>query len=131
MKRAILREKESAVEKQRFDSLGYPSIAVIGDCGWSKRSYGSNYTAKSAAGVIIGSNTREILHIGIRNKYCSICDTETRKNQAHDCFKNWHGPSTTMESSIILEGFKKLSTVDGIHITQYIGDSDSSVYSTL
>ncbi len=34
--------------------MEYPAIKVVGDAGWSKRSYNYNYTAKSGAAVLIG-----------------------------------------------------------------------------
>lgn len=49
-------EKIIAEEELRFDE-GIPFIQCIGDGAWSKRSYNYNYTANSAAGVLIGSIT--------------------------------------------------------------------------
>jgi len=36
-----------------------------------------------------------------------------------------------MESDIILEGFKQAEEVHGVRYLRFIGDGDSSVYSTL
>ena len=36
-----------------------------------------------------------------------------------------------MESDIILEGFLEAEKVHGVRYTQFVGDGDSSVYSTL
>jgi len=44
-------ERRLAVEHGDFHQ-GVPAIAVIGDCGWSKRSYKHSYSANSAVGVI-------------------------------------------------------------------------------
>lgn len=83
-----------------------PAITAIGDACWSKRSYNFNYNANSSAGVLIGGFTSKILYLGIKNKYCSVCQSEDNKD--HKCFKNWKASSTSMEQAIIVDGFKKL-----------------------
>ena len=52
---------------------GVSAITVIVDGGWSKRSHRHSYNAKSGVGIIIGYATRKLLHIGVRNKYCTAC----------------------------------------------------------
>ena len=49
----------------------------------------------------------------------------------HKCYKNWDGSSSAMETDIIMEGFKKCIEQHGVKYTKFIGDGDSSVYSTL
>ena len=124
-------EKDIAIEEGNFDG-GYPTISCIGDGRWSKRSYNFNYTANSSTAVLIGSNTRKIVYIGVKNKYCRICQKEVGKDKrkSHDCSKNWIGPSTSMESALILEGFIDLEN-KGVRVLQYIGDQDSSVIQTI
>ncbi len=82
-------------------------IAAIGDCGFSKRSYNTNYNANSGCAVIIGLKSKKILYIDIKNKYCSLCCEGVSLNE-HICYKNWSGSSSSMESSIICEGFNYL-----------------------
>ena len=62
-------EKRLAEEKGDYHQ-GVPAITVIVD-GWSKHSHKHLYNAKSGVGIIIGQRTGKILHIGVRNKYCS------------------------------------------------------------
>ena len=59
-------------------------------------------------GVIIGAETKKLLHIGIRNKYCCMCQRAENvgcKPKEHNCFKNWHFSSQAMEADVIVEGF--------------------------
>lgn len=81
-------------------------------------------------GVIIGAETKKLLHIGIRNKYCYICQRAESvgcKPKEHECFKNWDLSSQAMESDIILEGFLKANEY-GVRYMTLIADGDSSTY---
>ena len=119
-------EKQLAEERDDYHQ-GVPCITVIVDGGWSKRSHRHSYNAKSRGGIIIGQATGKILHIGVRNKYCTACTQGVSPNQ-HICFKNWNESSSQMESDIILEGFKQSEEVHGVRYIRFIGDGDSSVY---
>ena len=99
-----------------------------------KRSHKHSYNAKSGVAIIIGKATGKLLYIGIRDKYCGVCTQAERANkepQAHECYKNWDGPSSSMETDILVEGFKRAETQHGLRYTTFIGDGDSSVYPTL
>lgn len=68
--------------------------------------------------------------MGIRNKYCSICvkaQNDSKEPISHQCYKNWDGTSTSMESDIILEGFKQSISMHNLIYNKLIGDGDSSV----
>jgi len=70
------------------------------------------------------------LFIGVRNKYCSICQKACANNRdppVHLCYKNWNGTSTAMEADIIVEGFRQSITMHNIIYHKLIGDGDSSV----
>nr|XP_018910970.1 PREDICTED: uncharacterized protein LOC109039769 [Bemisia tabaci] len=73
-------ERDISIRKGRFLE-GMPVVTVIGDGGWSHRSYGHKYNAKSGVAVIIGKNTKRLLYIGVRNKYCSVCAIAKRKKE--------------------------------------------------
>ena len=63
----------------------------------------------SGVGVIIGKHTGtgRLLYIGVRNKYCAACvNNKTKQKTNCVCFKNWEEASASMESDIIVEGFK-------------------------
>jgi len=124
-------EESIAVDNGNFDG-GFPTISCVGDARWSKRSYNFNYTANSSTAVLIGSNTKKIVYIGVKNKYCKLCQVELKKNERkiHKCGKNWKGPSTSMEAALILEGFIELEK-KRIRVLHYTGDQDSSVIKTI
>lgn len=77
----------------------------------------------------------KLLFLGIRNKYCAFCSREESNNispiPSHKCFKNWKNSSTSMESDIIVEGFRKSTNMHGIKYLKLVGDGDSSVYKKL
>ena len=122
-------ERRLAIE--RGDYLeGVPAITVIVDSGWSKRSHRHSYNAKSGVGIIIGQATGKLLHIGVRNKYCSTCASGIPLEK-HVYYKNWDESLSEMEADIILEGFKQAEQVHGVRYKRFVGDGDSSVYPTL
>lgn len=91
MKNAAADEAKMATEKS---STGKPMIPVTGDACWSKRSYRTNYSSLSGVGAIIGVNSGKVLHLGVKNKYCVICQRATNKEQEvpkHKCNVNHKG----------------------------------------
>ncbi len=125
----IKEEKRLAMEKNQFHK-GVPAITVIVDGGWCKRSHKHSYNANSGVAIIIGRDTGKLLYFGVRNKYCSSC-ARGIPPEKHVCYRNWKWSSSEMETDIILEGFLEAERVHGVRYTQFIGDGDSSVYSTL
>lgn len=71
--------------------------------------------------------------MGVRNKHCSVCQKSenTKESPPHQCFKNWNGTSTAMESDIIVEGFRQSVTMHKLIYNKLIGDGDSSVLKKL
>ncbi|KAL4152676.1 hypothetical protein QTP88_000509 [Uroleucon formosanum] len=127
-------ETRIAIENKDVDANGKPMIAVIADGAWSKRSYKTKYNALSGVACIIGAKTKKVLFIGVRNKYCCICQRASKNNidpKEHLCFKNWNLPSTAMEADIIVEGFKRSIDMHNLIYSQLIGDGDSSVMKRL
>ncbi|XP_078329794.1 uncharacterized protein LOC144624228 [Crassostrea virginica] len=122
-------ERRLAIQNNEYHQ-GVPYITVIADGGWSKRSHKHTYNASGGVAIIIGKRTGKILYIGIRNKYCYICSTQSEPAE-HKCFKNWTQSSQAMESDIIVEGFKKAEEVHGVRYLKLIADGDSSVYAKI
>ena len=117
-------EKALAIARNDYHE-NIPSITVIVDGGWAKRSHKHSYNSLSGVAIIIGN------FMGVRNKYCATCFRAEKTNeepQKHHCFKNWSGSSSSMESDIIVEGFQKAESQHGLRYTCFIGDGDSSVY---
>ena len=103
-------KEASAAEKHAIFNGRYhqevPAITIIVDGGWSKRSHKHLYNAKSRVGIIIGKETSKILYLGIRNKYCLVCQKAGEGTvPQHTCFRNWDKSSSAMETDIILKGF--------------------------
>ncbi len=124
------REKKRLAEESGSFHEGVPAIAVIVDGGWSKRSHKHSYNANSGVGIIVGKATGKLLHLGVRNKFCSACAQGIPQDR-HHCYKNWSALSSEMETDIILEGFLQAERVHGVRYTTMIGDGDSSVYPSL
>ena len=106
-------EKKLAEERGDY----HQKVPVIVDGGWSKRSHKHSYNAKSGVHVatIIGQATGKLLHIGVRNKYCTAC-AQGASQDTHKCYKNWSGSSSEMETDIS-DGFKKAEQTHGVCIT--------------
>lgn len=129
------REAEIAVEKGDFvtvDGIKYPAITVVVDGGWAKRSYGHSFSSNCGVAVIIGANTRKVIYADTRISSCYICQRTRDKNEVvpkHRCYKNWSKSPTSMESDILLEGFKSSISMYNLVYYKFIGDGDSSVFS--
>ncbi|CAG2236224.1 unnamed protein product [Mytilus edulis] len=121
-------ERRLAIERKDFHEE-IPAITVIADGGWSKRTHKHSYNAAGGVAIIIGKETKKLLHIGVRNKYCYICN----KNDStpHTCFKNWDQDSQSMEGDIILEGFREAEKKHGLRYMRLVGDGDSSVFARI
>ncbi|XP_069355893.1 uncharacterized protein [Maniola hyperantus] len=134
MAAAAERERRAAIEEGRVLD-GIAVIDVIADACWSKRSYKSNYAALSGAAAIVGRKFGEVLFLGVKNKYCCICDRAANKGltpKNHACYKNYKGPSSGMEAEIVAEGFR--NSIDIMYNLIYgrvIADGDSSTYSKI
>nr|XP_018909224.1 PREDICTED: uncharacterized protein LOC109038579 [Bemisia tabaci] len=131
---AGIQERRIALGKGNIGKDGVPYVTVIADGGWSHRSYGHKYTAKSGCAIIIGKETKKILYFGVRNKYCSVCAIAQGKKVAipeHNCYKNWDGTSPAMEADIIVEGFNKSEEMHKITYMYLIADGDSSVHKSV
>ncbi|KAL6416801.1 hypothetical protein ACFW04_014827 [Cataglyphis niger] len=135
MKLAGEAEKQLAIEKNEVIN-GIPYITVVADGSWMKRSYGSAYDSLSGIGAIIGYRTGKIFFVGIRNKFCTLCNVAERNGiepNVHKCYKNFdrNASSTSMESDAIVEGFKCSLQMHGLIYKTVVADDDSSVYQVI
>lgn len=117
------------MELKQVDSDGIPFTDIIVDGQWSKRSYNNKGTANTGSAVGLGALSGKPLFVGVRNKVCYICQTQPQKE--HDCFKNWDGTSSAMETDIILEGFRNSILMHRLRYRRLVGDGDSSVYQAI
>ena len=105
-------------------------IGAIGDALWSKRSYNQNYNANSCCGCLIECASKRVIFIGIRNKFCSRCNIDTKNSKDHFCFKNWTRSSSEMEADILRESFHDVDNRSA-RITKFIADADANTYPLL
>ncbi|VDI19230.1 Hypothetical predicted protein [Mytilus galloprovincialis] len=68
-------ERRLAIDRNDYHHE-VPAITVIVDGGWSKRTHKHSYNAAGGVAIIIGKETKKLLHIGVRNKYCYILWSE-------------------------------------------------------
>ena len=113
MKEAGEAEKAIAISRNQYHGC-FPAITVIVDGGWSKCCRKQSYNAKSGVAIIVGLETRKILYLGVRNKYCSMFNKATDGNiPLHHCFRNWDESSSAMETDIILKSFQESEAQHG------------------
>lgn len=130
---ALAEEIRLAIEMNEVDSAGNALISVEFDGSWEKRSYTTNCSSLAGCAAIIGLRTKKILYSDIKQKYCHICQIAKSKGvtpRSHNCRKNYEGPSSGMETQIIIEGFK-FCAERGARFHKFVGDGDSSTYKAL
>lgn len=134
MRKAGEEEREAAIAEGRVTKDGIPFIDVVIDGCWCKRSYKTNYSALSGAATIIGRRFGKVLFYAVKNKYCSVCARAEKRGENakdHACYKNFNGPSTAMESDILVEGFKQSMEMHQVIYSRFIADGDSSTYAKI
>lgn len=130
MKNAAKEEADLAIQRGDVDENYIPLLTVVADGCWSKRSYRTQYNGLSGVAAIVGFYTKKVLFMGVRNKFCFVCARAQNPEDipVHTCYKNWTGSSSSMESSIIVEGFKLSESVYNVKYSKMIADGDSSCY---
>ncbi|EFN75128.1 hypothetical protein EAI_06864, partial [Harpegnathos saltator] len=78
----------------------------------------------------------KVLFIGIKNKYCTVCNVAELKNmkpKSHKCYKNFYRnvSSTKMESNAVVEGFSKNIEMHGLIYKTVVADGDRNVYQSI
>lgn len=106
-------------------------VGVSYDMGWRKR--GRSYDSSSGAGTAIGLKTGKVLSYATRNTLCRVCDEAQKKKQesgAHDCRRNHHSSSKSMEANVAVELFSS-AVKSGASYSVYVGDDDSTTENCL
>ena len=131
-------KEEYAIANKKGNVIGDNGCAtVVADGSWPKRSYpGGKYDSLSGVGLIVGHETKKVLDMSVRNKYCMICAEAQRLNKEprkHVCYKNWgrDQSSTSMEADIICEGFKRSVETHKLMYKTIISDGDSSTFQAI
>lgn len=127
---ALREEIKMAIARGDVDSGGNALIPVIWDGSWGKRSYGHGFSSLSGCAAIIGVYTKKVLYFGVKNKYCHTC-TLSYANfcppNNHDCNISYYGPSSGMETEILVEGVQYCESL-GARFDKIISDGDSSAF---
>ncbi|KAE8750852.1 hypothetical protein FOCC_FOCC002280, partial [Frankliniella occidentalis] len=128
----VAEEIELAKQEGRVDPEdNMPFTSCKTDGGWCARTYGHGFDAKSGVAVSISQRTGKIMTLGTENKFCKECSDAARKgvdpDPDHTCNATYKGPSTGMESAIIVKGLQNLYK-EGLWVQTIIGDGDSSVF---
>lgn len=74
--------------------------------------------------TITGYRTKKILLVGIRNRYCVICERVKTIHQSpkiHKCFLNWKMGATSIEDDAVAEGFLNSIEMHGLRFNKIIG----------
>lgn len=130
---ALIEEIQISKDRNEVDSAGNALIPVEFDGSWEKRAYTNNFTSLSGCAAIIGIRTRKILYSDVKRKYCHVCkiaQSSMTPVREHKCRTNYDGPSSGMETKIVVEGFKHCAE-NGARFNKYVGDGDSSTYKAL
>lgn len=71
--------------------------------------------------------------MGVDNKYCKLCTRAEKLKtdpRPHDCAANYTGPSTGMESDIIVRGLNYIQDL-GVWPKYIVGDGDANVFTNV
>lgn len=127
---ALMEEIRLAQQDGKVDANGNALITVVADGSWPKRSYNKNFSSLSGCAVIIGMRTNKVIYYDVKDKYCHICkiaQSNGKEPREHNCNTNYTGPSSSMETTIIVEGFQYCETL-GARFNEFVADGDSSTF---
>lgn len=125
---ALKEEIKHAIATGSVDTAGNALITVICDGSWGKRSYGKGFSSLSGCASIVGAYTKKVVYYGVKNKYCHTCAMSYANYcppNFHECNISFVGPSSGMETEIIVEGFKACE-LSGARFNKVVADGDSS-----
>jgi len=75
-----------------------------------------------------------VLYVGIRNRYCVICERAKNSENSveeHICFLNWSKGATSIEADAISEGFLKSVSLHGLKFNKLIGKNSKKRVSNI
>lgn len=130
---ALMEEMRLAKLDGKVDEKGNALITVVVDGSWPKRSYNRNFTSLSGCAVVIGMRTNKVIYFDVKDKYCHICKIAQSKKvepRVHECNTNYRGPSSSMETTIVVEGFQYCERL-GARFNEFVADGDSSTFKTI
>ncbi|KAL7304249.1 hypothetical protein TKK_0003443 [Trichogramma kaykai] len=128
-----------AVKEELNATEGEEGLTVSGDGSWRKRGFSS----LQGVSTIIGNQTKKVLDVSIKNKYCPACNSKKNLDKDSEEYREWfesHKPNCTanhegssgkMEVDGVLEMFKSSVKKYKLKYKYYIGDGDCKVYSSI
>ena len=123
-------EKQEDVDDRTLD------IDISADGAWQRRGFAS----LNGVVTIIGVDVAKCIDYEVLTKVCKACQVwESKKGtleyhdfmSSHECPINHHGSASSMEPSGVLTCFKRSLSDYNLRYTSYIGDGDSSSFSSL
>lgn len=133
----VLEELRTQGEEDQLDSWKegkcVVGIHVSYDMGWQKRASGHKYDSSSGHGLVVGKHTSKILDYVVKVKNCRICNKHVKADNVpnHDCVKNHHGSSKSMEVDGILEMVIRLHDEKNVRINSITADDDTTMIAHL
>ena len=148
--KALADEIEQTEESYTTEKYGnLPALAVTLDMGWNKRSSGRRYDSPSGVLHAIGAKTGKIIYSAVYKNKCNICDKiegvldamekgktsneeklqmeqEVDSLKRHNCQKNFHGSSKSMESDAIVSLVSKAPSILRAYVRFIVMDDDTT-----
>lgn len=107
---------------------GEKDIAGVFDGTWQKR----GHTSLNGVFTVTSMDTGKVLDAVVLSKHCSCSKmTKLGKSHAEKCTKNYEGSSGGMEVAAAKEVFKRSELKRGVRYVKYLGDGDSSAFSSV
>lgn len=101
-------------------------ITIALDGTWQKRGYSSLNGVVSAISV----STGKVVDIQVLSKHCR-CPKRFDKEHQPNCAANYAGSSGGMEVSAVVDIFMRSEALHNVRYKNYLGDGDTSSYSTV
>lgn len=117
---------KEAIEKAVQENDGSRELSVAVDGTWQKRGHTSNNGVVTVTSVDTGC----VLDVAIISKFCT-CKDKLEGVHEQKCKTNFIGPSGAMEAHGALEIFRRSEPDFGIRYKYYLGDGDSSAFSSV
>lgn len=115
---------------KRDDCIG---LDVSYDMGWQKKSSGRHYDSLLGHCFLVGLLTNKIIGLKVYSKACSVCESlHEDQNPDHECSKNWHGSSGSMECYGALDLRNEIyGQYNKVFFENFLSNNDSATRATI
>lgn len=118
--------KSQAIEECVAENDGVRDITAIFDGTWQRRGHCSQNGVVTA----IAANSGKVIDTRILTKFC-WCKNRLKNEHDDNCIANYSGTSGGMEVSGVLVKSRSSQGTHNIRYKYYVGDGDSSAFSTV